>query len=42
MKKKNQLLKVAILRLQNEVETLKAKAGVSGEGGDAKTDGEKS
>ena len=42
VKKKNQLLKVAILRLQNEVETLKAKVGVSGEGGDAKTDGEKS
>jgi chromosome segregation ATPase len=30
VKKKNQLLKVAILRLQNEVETLKAKVGVSG------------
>ena len=42
VKKKNQLLKVAILRLQNEVETLKGKVGVSGEGADAKTDGEKS
>lgn len=42
VKKKNQLLKVAILRLQNEVETLKAKVGVSGDGADAKTDGEKS
>ena len=41
VKKKNQLLKVAILRLQNEVDTLKAKLGGSGDG-DVKLEHDKS